>query len=154
MDVHIPLAESVTAVKSGDTKSNFFGDHGKHERHFIHGSTQLPELTLYVGHGYFNEFCTRVHKLLGNKVHYAFSLAYSIYPATTPDTPDNTHVITFKEGGLDDEEPLHQWYRPDSSDGISTIQPRDATPKPNRKVNWWEDTRPLSADQSKKSADF
>ena len=58
-----------TTIKSGATKSHFVWDHGRHERHFVHGSTKMPELYLYVGHGYFNAFCTRVCKVLGDKVH-------------------------------------------------------------------------------------
>ena len=85
---------------------------------------------------------------------YKFSLAYYIDPATATATPENPHVITFEERDLDGEQPLHQWYRPNSSDEIPTIQPHNATTKPNRKVNWSEDTKPQSANQSNKSADF
>ena len=56
-DVHSPLTEDGTTVKSS-AKSHFVWDHGNHERHFIHVSTQLPEITLYVGHGYSNDFFT------------------------------------------------------------------------------------------------
>ena len=68
--------EDGTTIKSSGTRSHFIWDHGKHERHFMHGSSLMPELHLYVGHGYFNAFCTRIHKLLIDKVHYAFSSAY------------------------------------------------------------------------------
>ena len=80
-----PYDEDGTTIKSGATRSHFIWDHGKHERHFMHVSSLMPELNLYVGHGYFNVFCTRIHKLLRDKVHYAFSSAYSIDPinATT-----------------------------------------------------------------------
>ena len=50
--------------------------------------------------------------------------------------------------------PFTKWYCLDRSNGIPTIQPHDATPKPNRKVNWSEYTKPPSDDHSKKSADF
>ena len=74
------LAADGTNIKSGATKLHFVWDHGKHERHLLHGSSQMPELFLYVGNVYFNAFCTRVHKMLSDKVHYAFSSAYSIQP--------------------------------------------------------------------------
>ena len=86
-----------------------FGDNVKHERHFIHGSIQLPDLILYVCHGYFNAFFTRVYKLLGDKVCYAFSSSYSIEPKTVAATPSNPHINIFERENLDDEEPLYQW---------------------------------------------
>ena len=49
-DIRNPLDEDGTTVKYGSTKSHFVWDHGKHERHFIHDSSHLPELILYVGH--------------------------------------------------------------------------------------------------------
>ena len=67
--------EDGTTIKSGTTRSRFIWDHGKHERHFMHSSSLMPELHFYVGHGYFNAFCTRIHNLLRDKVHYAFSSA-------------------------------------------------------------------------------
>ena len=91
-----------------------------------------------------------MHKVLGDKAHYTFSLAYYIDPTTAPNTPENLHFILFKEGDLDGEDPLQQWYYPNSSNEIPTIQPRGATPKPKRKVNWSGDTKPPSNDQSKK----
>ena len=75
-----PYEEDDTTIKSGATRSNFISDHGKHEQNFMHGYRLMPEIHLYVGHGYFNAFCTRIHKLLREKVHYAFSSAYSIEP--------------------------------------------------------------------------
>ena len=64
--------EDGTTIKSGATRSHFIWDHGRHERHFMHGSRLMPEIHLYVGHGYFNAFCTCIHNLLRDKVHYAF----------------------------------------------------------------------------------
>ena len=63
------LAANGTNIKSGETKSHFVWDHGKHEPYFLHGSIQMPEIFLYAGNGYFNVFCTRVHKMLSDKVH-------------------------------------------------------------------------------------
>ena len=71
-DATDPLAEDGTTIKSVSTKSHFIWDHGRHERHFMHGSSRMPELYLYVGHGYFKAFCTRVHKFLSDKVHFNF----------------------------------------------------------------------------------
>ena len=45
------LAADGTNIKSGANKSNFVWDHGKHERHFLHGSIKMPKLFLYVGMG-------------------------------------------------------------------------------------------------------
>ena len=92
------LAEDGTNIKFGATKSNLVWYHGKHERNFLHGSSQMPELFLYVGKGYFNAFCTRVHKMLSDKVHYAFSSAYSIQPTPTPQEPSNPHLISYEDG--------------------------------------------------------
>ena len=96
------FGEDGTTVKSGATKSHLIWDHGKHERHFLHGSSNLPELCLYVGNGYFNAFCTHVHRLLSDKVHYAFSSAYSIQPTPTVELTPQSNVIPYKEGDLDE----------------------------------------------------
>ena len=92
------LAADGTNIKSGATKSHFTWDHGKHERHFLHGSRQMPELFLYVGNRYFNAFCTRVHKMLSDKGYYAFSSAYYIQPTPTAQEPSNTHIISYEDG--------------------------------------------------------
>ena len=70
----------------------------------MHGSSLMTELHLFVGHGYFNEFCTRIHKLLRDKVHYTFSSAYSIDPsaATT-----ETHVIPAKPEDIEGENTIY-----------------------------------------------
>ena len=70
-------------VKSRAIKSHLIWDHSKHERHFLHRSSNLPDLYVYVGNEYFNAFCTRVHRLLSDKVHYAFFSAFSIQPTPT-----------------------------------------------------------------------
>ena len=62
----------------------------------MHGSIQMPDLYLYVGHRYFNEFCTRIHKLLGDKLHYAISLDYSIEPNIDDAVPPKPHVIPYE----------------------------------------------------------
>ena len=117
--------------------NHIFLYHGKHERHFIHGPSQLTELILFVGQGFFNDFCTRVHKLLGDKVHYAFLSAYSIEPKTVAATPFNPHIIPYEREKLDDEDPLHQWYRPETSNNDPpTSQSYDTTPTPTQNVAW------------------
>ena len=80
----------------------------------MHGSSHMPEQYIYVGHGYFTDFCTRVHKFLSDKVHLAFSSAYSIDPQTSDVIhPDGPHDIPYGKGDFDGEEPHHQWYCPE-----------------------------------------
>ena len=67
----------------------------------MHSSTQIPDLYLYISNGYFNAFFTHIHKLLGDKVHYAFSSTYSIGLVINDTVPQRTHVITYEEGDLD-----------------------------------------------------
>ena len=154
-EIRNPLDEDGTTVKSDSTKSHFVWDHGKCERHFIHGSSHLPELIMYVGHGYFNAFCTRVQKLLGDKVHYAFSSAYSVEPETAAVAKPNPHIITSEKGDLDNEEPLHKCYNPNPSNkSTHTSQSIDDTPPPTRKVTWSSKTKHPAPDQPKKSAGF
>ena len=62
-----PYDEDGTTIKLGAMRSHFIWDHVKHKRYFIHGSRLMPELHLYVGHGYFNAFCTRIHKLYSHQ---------------------------------------------------------------------------------------
>ena len=92
------LSADGTNIKYGATKSYFVWDHGKHKRNFLHGSIQMPELFIYVGNGYFNTLCTRVHKMLSDKVHNAFSYTYSIQTTTTAQEPLNLHLISYEDG--------------------------------------------------------
>ena len=46
-----PCDEYGTTIKSGATRSHFVWDHGRHEWHFMHSSSLMPEIHLYVGHG-------------------------------------------------------------------------------------------------------
>ena len=94
-DVHSPLAEDGTPIKLGATKSHFAWNHGNHERHFMRGYSQMPDIYLYVGHGYFNAFWKRIPKLVGDKVHYALSSAYSIDPNTNASVPPHTQIIHY-----------------------------------------------------------
>ena len=54
----------------------------------MHGSSLMTEFHLYVSHGHFNVFCTCIHKLLRDKVHYAFSSAYPIDLSTAITEPN------------------------------------------------------------------
>ena len=121
----------------------------------MHSSSQIPELYLYVCRGYFNTFFTRIHKLLWDKVHYSFSLAYSIDPNMDTALPPKPHVITYEEVDLDEEEPLHQWYSTKTNEiNPPSIQYSDKTPDPSKKVTWSNNTKPLVTDPSQKSVEF
>ena len=126
-----------TTVCSGSTKSHFIWDHGKHERHFMHGLSELPELYLYVGTGYFNAFTTRIRKVFNDKVHYAFSSAFSLEPQLQTGDPTNLEAMLGPEGEQDkNENPIYQWYCPETCDSITPSQESDNTdtnPKLNSK---------------------
>ena len=94
----------------------------------------MPELHLYVGHGYFNAFCTSIHKLLRDKVHYAFSSAYLIDPSVATTEP---RVIPAKSGDIGGENDTYQWYCPSAEE----------TSEPSRKATWNESTKSPSIDQ-------
>ena len=65
----------------------------------------MPELHLYVGHGYLNVFFTHIHKLLRDKVHYAFLSAYSIDPSAATTKP---HVIPADPGDIEGDNNIYQ----------------------------------------------
>ena len=104
-----PYDEDGTTIKSGATRSHFIWDHGKHERNFMHGPILMPDLHLYVGNGYFNVFCTIIHKILRDKMHYTFSSAYLIDPRAATTEP---HVIPEKSGYIEGENNIYQGYCP------------------------------------------
>ena len=107
----------------------------------MHGSSRIPELYLYVGHGYFKYFCTRVHNFLSDKMHFAYSSAQYIYPHTSDIiNPGVPQVIPYGEGYLDGKEPHHQWYRTEIEK--PTDQSSDSNPKPKTQVTWSDDTNP------------
>ena len=68
----------------------------------MHGYIQMPDIYLYFVHGCLNAFCTRIHKLLEDKVNYASFPAYSIDPNTNALVQPNTHVIPYEEVDLDE----------------------------------------------------
>ena len=125
------LVADGTNIKSGANKSNSVWDHGKHEWHFLHGSSQMPGLFIYVGNGYFNAFCTRVHKILSDKVHYAFSSAYSIQPTPIAQEPSNPHLISYEYVELE-EDGIYSWYQPEAN---STNTSLNTDPKSKPKVS-------------------
>ena len=67
--VHEPFDNDGTTIKSGATKSHFVWYHGRHKRNFMHSYSHMPELYFFVGHGYYDTFCTRINKFLKDKVH-------------------------------------------------------------------------------------
>ena len=97
-----PQEENGTTIKSGSTKSHFFGIMASMNTnlYILLASCQISPF--YVGHGYFNAFCTLAHKLLGDKVNYDISSAYSIEPKTVAATPPNPQFINFEREELDD----------------------------------------------------
>ena len=114
-----------TTVCSGSTKSCFIWDHSKHERHFMHGLSELPELYLYVGTGYFNAFTTRINKFVGDKIHYAFSSAFSLDPNPQIGDPTNLEAMIGPEG--DKANPISDWYCPKKCDSVTTSIPSGDT---------------------------
>ena len=72
-DVNKPFDNNGTTIKSCATKNLFVWDHGRHYSCFMHSSSHMHELNLFVVHGYVNDFCTHIHKFFEDKAHYAFS---------------------------------------------------------------------------------
>jgi hypothetical protein len=73
-----------TWIQSASSTSFFQWDHGKHQRHFKHGNTYLPELLTNEGEPYFTAFCTCISKILDDKINYAFSFAFTASPDGIP----------------------------------------------------------------------
>ena len=88
----------------------------------------MPELFLYVGNVYFNVLCTRKHKMLSDKVHYAFSSAYSIQPTPIAQESSNPHLISYEDGELEEDGP-YSWYQPEAN-SINTSLNADPKSKP------------------------
>ena len=110
----------------------------------MHGSSHTPELFIYIGHKYFTDFCTRVHKFLSEKVHFTFSSAYSIDPLTSDGINlDGPHVIIYGEGDLDSEEPHHQLNPPNIAK--PTYQYSNSNTNPTTQVTWSDDTKTPSS---------
>ncbi len=92
-------------IQSASTSSLFQWDHGKHQRHFKHGNTYLPDLLANEGETYFTAFCTRISKFVDDKINYAFSSAFT----TSPDGIPQPNVIL---NDNDDEMDEVQGYTP------------------------------------------
>ena len=69
-----------STILSSGCCSHFKWDH--HSRHFKHPDSQLPELCLYQGTGYFSAFSSRLQSTYNDNVHFDFSSAYSLDPAS------------------------------------------------------------------------
>jgi hypothetical protein len=78
-----------TWIQSASKSSLFQWDHGKHQRHFKHGNTFLPELLTNEGETYFTALCTCISKFVDDKINYAFSSAFT----TSPDGIPQPHII-------------------------------------------------------------
>ena len=98
----------------------------------------MTELFLYVGKRDFNAFCTRVHKMLSDKVLYAFSYAYSVQPTPTAQEPSNPNFISYEYGELEEDGP-YSWYHPEAN---STNTSLNTDPKSKPKVSWSPSTKP------------
>ena len=98
VDVQKSCDDDGNTIKSGATKSHFVWYHGRHKWHFIHSSSHMPEMNVFVGNGYYNYFCTCIHKFLKYKVHYAFFSAYSIEPQINKSVPPNQAIIAYDYG--------------------------------------------------------
>ena len=80
----------------------------------MHGSSRMPEIYLYAGHGNSESFCARVHRFISNKVQFAFSSDYSIDPHTSDVlNPDGQHIIPFIKVDFHGKETHPQCYSPD-----------------------------------------
>ena len=75
----------------------------------MHGSSEMPELYLYVGQGYFKAFRSRIQKYFGDKLNYAFSSDFSLEPNVDPIDPTNIDAILGHEGEdiSNDENPIY-----------------------------------------------
>ena len=108
------LAADGTNIKSGATKSHLVWDHGKHERHFLHGSSQMPELFFYVCNGY----------ILIHSVHVCITFYHIRYitpshmhtPFSQPLSPRNLQIHISKFMKMDN------WKKMDHTHGTSLKQ--------------------------------
>ena len=89
-----------------------------------------------------NILCTALaaHKFLSDKFHFAFSLAYYIYPQTSNLIHlDGTHIIPYVEEDFGGKEQHNQWFCPDIEK--PTDQSSDSNPKPTAQVISSDDTK-------------
>ena len=127
-----------TTVKSSGCRSCLIWDHGKHTHNFTHGDSNLPEIMLYQGHGYFDAFCTRLWHCYDNGVAFANSSAFSISPshvnvaAIVSDGEDldeektNPTVSTARgtqNNGHDSSEEEVEWFSPPPPPSVLPLPP-------------------------------
>ena len=117
------------------TNSHFTWDYGKHECHFQHGDSILPELWLYKGTSYFSAFCSRLRGYLNDNVSYAFSSAFSHLPEIN--LPLTSADALVNEG--DDNYGITYWYHPDDQFKIAPAKKESFTIGTNKSA---EDTLP------------
>ena len=99
----------------------------------------------------------RIHKLVGDKVHYAFSSAFSINPHTKQkdNVPTKPATISYDHGELDDEETLHEWYHTATNEsGATNIDSSDTDPTPIKELTWADSSKPSAYNSSEKKEDF
>ena len=108
-----------TWILTRASKSHFSWDHGKHERHFQHGESLLPELWLHNGTSYYKAFCMRMKGYLDDTVHYAFSSAFTMSPtvsANEGDRPEASVVSDDEDSEEEEDQSLQEdtsfWYKP------------------------------------------
>jgi hypothetical protein len=90
-------------IQSTSTSSLFQCDHGKHQWHFKHGNTYLPELITNEDETYVTAFCTCISQFVDDKINCVFSLAFT----TSPDSIPQHHIIQNDDSDKKDEV---QWY--------------------------------------------
>ena len=100
--------DNSTTILSSGKRSHFFGDHGRHNHHFTHPDSTLPSLSLFQGTGYFSAFCSRVESVYSDRIHFAFSSAYSLKPSPNVVSDDETSP----ESDSEDED---EWFSPTPS---------------------------------------
>jgi len=124
-----------TWIKSSANKSHFTWDHGKHERHFVHGDSRLPELLMNEGTSYFRAFCSRISKYFAGNVEFAFSSVFTeepkpittaqalrtLYPRRVPDSEG--------ESDFDDQDDTYRRYEPQPlSNSLDKDEPMTSHP--------------------------
>ena len=130
-----------TWIPTRANRSHFSWDHGKHEKHFQHGESLLPELWLYRGTSYFKVFCMRMKGYLDDTVHYAFSSVFTISPDTVQrnegDGPETTLVSDDEDSDEDDssiKDDSTFWYKPKKLDKPKVVSFAKDTTAPGLSV--------------------
>ncbi|KAL7526219.1 LOW QUALITY PROTEIN: hypothetical protein ACHAXR_003428, partial [Thalassiosira sp. AJA248-18] len=90
---------------------------------------------LVLGTGYFKAFTTRIQRYFGDKVHYAFSSAFSLEPTLQIGNHTNLDAMIGPEGDTVDENPIYQWYCPETCDSVTPSKSSDSSPDSNLDSN-------------------